>query len=126
MPQAVSLATALDARIEVLQAVPPDGRLPSALGAEAMTGPTVQAKTRAEKYVEDVAERIRGEGVVQAGPAAVMTEPATAIINAAREAKDAVIVMSTHGRTGMGRWIRGSVADRVLRHADRPVLLVRP
>jgi nucleotide-binding universal stress UspA family protein len=35
------------------------------------------------------------------------------------------IVMSTHGRGGLVRWVYGSVADKVLRHADVPVLLVR-
>jgi nucleotide-binding universal stress UspA family protein len=36
-----------------------------------------------------------------------------------------IIVMSTHGRSGLGRWMFGSVADRLLRIADRPVWLVR-
>lgn len=36
-----------------------------------------------------------------------------------------VIVMSTHGRSGLGRWLLGSVADKVLRQADIPVLLIR-
>lgn len=35
------------------------------------------------------------------------------------------IVMSTHGRSGIGRWLLGSVADKVLRYADVPVLLIR-
>lgn len=35
------------------------------------------------------------------------------------------IVMSTRGRGGLRRWVYGSVADRVLRHADVPVLLIR-
>ena len=35
------------------------------------------------------------------------------------------IVMASHGRTGLGRWVYGSVADKVLRAADRTVVLVR-
>lgn len=35
------------------------------------------------------------------------------------------IVMSTHGRSGLGRWLLGSVADKILRHAHIPVLLTR-
>lgn len=43
-----------------------------------------------------------------------------------REQQDCdLIVMSTHGRSGMGRWVYGSVADRILRHSPVPVLLVR-
>jgi nucleotide-binding universal stress UspA family protein len=36
-----------------------------------------------------------------------------------------LIAMCTHGRTGLARWTLGSVADRVLRGADVPILLVR-
>ncbi len=36
-----------------------------------------------------------------------------------------LVVMSTHGRSGVGRWVYGSIADRVLRYASVPVLLVR-
>ena len=37
-----------------------------------------------------------------------------------------LMVMATHGRTGLARWISGSVADEVVRHSPCPVLLVRP
>ena len=37
-----------------------------------------------------------------------------------------VIVMSTLGRSGVKRWLLGSVADRVVTHSDLPVLLIRP
>lgn len=38
---------------------------------------------------------------------------------------DDLIVMSTHGRSGVARWVLGSVAERVVRHAPVPVFLVR-
>jgi len=47
------------------------------------------------------------------------------ILASAREHAADVIVMSTHGRAGLGRWVFGSVADQVLRHAELPVWLVR-
>src|SRR5262245_43526320 len=50
--------------------------------------------------------------------------PETAIAQAARREHADTIVMSSHGRTGLGRWIFGSVAEDVLRTADLPVLLV--
>ncbi len=37
-----------------------------------------------------------------------------------------MIVMATHGRTGVGRWLYGSVAGAVLHLADVPLLVVRP
>ena len=36
-----------------------------------------------------------------------------------------LVIMSTHGRSGLGRWVYGSIADRTLRYATVPVLLVR-
>jgi nucleotide-binding universal stress UspA family protein len=36
-----------------------------------------------------------------------------------------LILMATHGRSGVGRWIRGSMADRILRASRAPVLMVR-
>ncbi len=47
-----------------------------------------------------------------------------AILEVAREREADVIVMGTHGRTGLARTIIGSVADRVLRHSPVPVVLV--
>lgn len=50
---------------------------------------------------------------------------AETITRVAQEAGDPVIVMSTHGRGGIHRWMTGSVADEVVRSAGVPVLLVR-
>ena len=51
--------------------------------------------------------------------------PADYILDFAEANEGSLIVMSTHGRSGIGRWIMGSVADRILRASYRPVLLVR-
>ncbi len=48
------------------------------------------------------------------------------ITAAAKEFDAGMIVMSTHGRSGLGRILMGSVAERVIHDADRPVLLVNP
>jgi len=51
--------------------------------------------------------------------------PAEGIIDYADEEKMGLIVMSTHGRTGISRWAIGSVAYKVVKAASRPVLLIR-
>lgn len=51
--------------------------------------------------------------------------PAEEIISYAHDIDADLIAMCTHGRSGLARWAYGSVADRVLRAADCPVLLVR-
>jgi nucleotide-binding universal stress UspA family protein len=52
------------------------------------------------------------------------TTPSAGILKASHEHRADLIVMSTHGRSGLGRWIYGSTADDVLRHADLPVVVV--
>jgi nucleotide-binding universal stress UspA family protein len=52
--------------------------------------------------------------------------PATEILDQARTSGADLIVMATHGRSGPGRWLYGSVADAVLRDSPIPVLLVPP
>lgn len=51
--------------------------------------------------------------------------PANEIISYAHDIKADLIAMCTHGRSGIARWTYGSVADRVLRVAECPILLVR-
>jgi nucleotide-binding universal stress UspA family protein len=78
--------------------------------------------------LEAVARRIRADGV----PAEALTvsifgdEAARIIREVASEQQANLIVMSTHGRGGLGRLLCGSVADQVLREADRPLLLIPP
>jgi nucleotide-binding universal stress UspA family protein len=52
-------------------------------------------------------------------------EPATEILRAAREIQPDLIVMGTHGRRGLARFLMGSVAEAVLRKAPCPVLTVK-
>ena len=50
---------------------------------------------------------------------------AEVIVDLAKEITSCLIVMSSHGRSGIGRWVLGSVSDRVVRHSGVPVLIVR-
>lgn len=53
-------------------------------------------------------------------------EPGEAIPAAAAEAAARAIVIATHGRSGIGRWLYGSTASHLLRHAEVPVVAVGP
>lgn len=54
-------------------------------------------------------------------------DPASQILHEAeRDPAVCMVVMATHGRSGLGRWVFGSVAERVLHSAQVPVVLVRP
>ena len=65
-------------------------------------------------------DHIKVSAVTQDGPV-----PET-ILSVAEETHADMIAMSTHGRTGMQRWLMGSVADRVVHHAHIPVMLIHP
>jgi nucleotide-binding universal stress UspA family protein len=84
----------------------------------------VRAELDIEARINQIASQLREQGV----QATALSEPAyptvEAIIGAAADLPADLIVMSTHGRGGLGRWLYGSVADQVLSQADVPVLLV--
>jgi nucleotide-binding universal stress UspA family protein len=52
--------------------------------------------------------------------------PAKTIVDFAQENQVSLIVMATHGRSGISRWFLGSVADKVVRSSHVPVLLIPP
>jgi nucleotide-binding universal stress UspA family protein len=51
---------------------------------------------------------------------------AAAIIELVKETPDNFVAMCTHGESGIGRWLVGSVTERVVRHSAGPVLVIRP
>ena len=70
--------------------------------------------------------KARGKQASSAIAADVLAGPAAeTIVDDAREQGMDLIVMSTHGRSGLSRWVYGSAADKVLRGAHCPTLIVR-
>lgn len=79
----------------------------------------------AEDYLETVAARLREDGIPEVRTSVWYGAAAPSILEAARIANPDLIMMSTHGRTGIGRLIVGSVAESVLRGTRTPIFLVR-
>ena len=79
-----------------------------------------------ENYLSGVAAGIRAAGVTDVETSVWYGPPVTAIVDAATFRKADLIVMSTHGRSGLGRLVLGSVAESVLRATSTPILLLRP
>jgi nucleotide-binding universal stress UspA family protein len=80
----------------------------------------------AEDYLETIAARLSTWNAPKVETSVWYGAPAPAIVEAARVAKADMIVMSTHGRSGIGRLVLGSVAESALRGTHTPILLVRP
>jgi nucleotide-binding universal stress UspA family protein len=85
----------------------------------------VEVVREAEEYLARVAARLERDGVKDVQTSVWYGSPVSAIVEAARLRGADVIVMSTHGRSGLGRLILGSVAESVLRSTATPILLLR-
>lgn len=83
------------------------------------------AEIETDKYLQEEVAELSREGLkvsslIREGPV-----PDT-ILAVADEVHADLIAMSTHGRTGIERWLLGSVADRIVHHAHIPVMLIHP
>jgi nucleotide-binding universal stress UspA family protein len=108
-----------DAEVILVRAV----SVPPSVEAEAIELPDI-LQAQATKYLGAIAADLISQGarvrtVTRTGYAADV------ILDVAIEEKASLIVLSTHGRTGMARWALGSVAEKVLRASRVPVLAVR-
>jgi len=79
----------------------------------------------AGKYLEKMAGKLKGRKIKMT-PKVIVGKPARAIAEYVRKSDVDLIIMATHGFSGVHRWVRGSVADEILHAALVPVLLVRP
>jgi nucleotide-binding universal stress UspA family protein len=135
LPHAEALARAFGSRITLLRAtVSAETLLAETAGTGQATGdlgpmidpePIVEIdREAAEEYLSAIVKRLEADNLTvdteyPEGPAA------TEIVERANALGVSLILMTTHGRGGLGRVLFGSVADSVLRHAQCPLLLVR-
>ena len=124
--RAVELAKANRASLVVMHAVTLP---PPTLGGEYIPPQTwdrIEAATRAsaKKQIGTLVTKAKRAGVRATG-LIVAGSPYEVIVRAARSKRAGVLVLGTHGRTGLSRFLLGSVAGRVLASAPCPVLTVR-
>jgi nucleotide-binding universal stress UspA family protein len=124
--EAQVLARALGAELLLLHVVPPvlvpmEGYFPPRMYQELVEGAEREAKARLDTMLAKL-----GDPAIKARSRVVEGSAALKILDVAREEGCDLLVVGTHGRTGMGRVLLGSVADRIVRGAGRPVVTVRP
>lgn len=112
----IELVTALDALPLAVK-----DRRAIAAGREMMT----EARRASESYLTDVRQGLRDEGIAASWTMLPGT-PDRAIVERASHDRNALVVMSTHGRGGITRWALGSVADKVLHTTLNPMLIAHP
>jgi nucleotide-binding universal stress UspA family protein len=147
-PQVEDLAKSMDAEVIILRVVPvPAGRSGTAFrpGTPELPEPLpvtpedvevarhpiykdqeiASAEAEAKHSVSQAEAMLREKGV-SARSVVLLGQPADEIIDYAEDENADLIVMCTHGRSGLGRWLFGSVTEKVLRGAKTPVMVIRP
>jgi len=84
----------------------------------------VRVVNTANEYLEKIQNRLSAKNL-EIEIHTPYGNPAYKILEVCRRHDIDLIAMSTHGRSGIGRWLLGSVAEKVVRHSEIPVLLLR-
>lgn len=126
LPHAATLAKALKLQVILVRVyfVPTEGYVGE--GYVPDIEPLLETlKTEAKEYIEDKIRSLKAQGVEKVSYELPEGSAAGRIIDLSRETPDNLVAMSTHGRSGIGRWVLGNVTDRVVRHCGDPVLVIR-
>jgi nucleotide-binding universal stress UspA family protein len=122
LPHAVAQAENFRAELILLKVLEP---LAKQYNISLEAAGRVEKATRelAREYLERVATDVRERGV-SVRVITIEGNPHEGIVSCAEAEQVDLIVISTRGQSGLSRWLMGSVADRVVRGASVPVLLV--
>ncbi len=82
-------------------------------------------REEAKVYLEEKVQQLKSKGLDEVSYLLSKGRAAREIINIARATPDNLVAMSTHCRSGIGRWVLGSVTDRVVCRSGDPVLVIR-
>ncbi len=122
LPHTVALAQAFDARVTLLRAVERVG--PANLNRAIDPLNWHIRKSEAEAYLDEVADRLQQIGL-QADQAVVQGKAADRIIDFVHNQDVDLIVLSSHGRSGLSRWNISSVVQKVILRSYTPTMIVR-
>ena len=117
---AAELARDASATLVLVRAV----EAPIMLGSDP-TEAQVTVVREAEAYLEEQARRLRQEGLARVETSVWYGPAVSSLVEAAHRRQVDLIVMSSHGRSGLGRLVLGSVAESILRATSTSILLVR-
>ena len=108
LPHAISLSRALGVKIIAFTIIPSE-----------------QSHAHEEDHLRQLGERLLSEGAHSFEARVLHADPAKAIVDMTHEMPDSLVAMTTHGHSGVGHWVLGSVTDRVVRYSGSPVLVIR-
>ena len=128
LPYAVEEAQHFNSKLVLLEVTAP----PSAV-VEPLTGyyhatplkKILRKVDEAEAYLEQATQSLRDKGLAVEYET-IQGDPGETIIQYAQENNISLIALCTHGHSGLGRLVFGSVAEHVLKEAGLPILIIRP
>jgi nucleotide-binding universal stress UspA family protein len=115
LSQIEELASGNGTEVILLKVLPETGVLPTTAHQE---------YNEAKQYLDAIVQRLESEGI-KVTATIRYGKPAEEIVDYARTNDVDLTAMCTRGRSGVGRWVFGSVAEKVLRGTFLPLLLVR-
>ncbi len=126
LKEALALAQTFDAKLLLLHVVEPPPYSVEGLGPSSLEVNLLDDLERlANNELAAVLPETQSTGV-EVGRHVVVGTPYRKIVEVAEAERVDLIVMSTHGRTGLSHLVMGSVAERIVRTAPCPVLTMRP
>lgn len=125
LPFVEMLAGKIGAQVTLLHVTSVPEHMPSITDQPLIDGIVRRTTQLAEDYLRKQQGRLAAAGV-KASSAVVPGDPAREIVGYANREGFDLVALATHGRSGVQRWVHGSVADQVLHTTAIPLLLIRP
>ena len=127
LPIAEAVATAAGAGVHLVRVLDVPGRSSMSVSqlAEAGVSEATREEADASEYLGGKADALRRNGAADVHTTVVRGNPAEEIEEILRNTPNSMLVACTHGRSGVGRAVMGSVTDRLVRHSGHPTLVVR-
>jgi nucleotide-binding universal stress UspA family protein len=127
---AIEIAHYFDAEVillHVIQSAIPSIQTPTSpeIAARAAFEADKRNTARAKRYLSRKVRAIKSQDI-KASYQVIIGDPAQSIMEFTENGKIDLVVMTTHGRSGLRRAVMGSVADSVIRKSGLPILVIRP
>ena len=127
IPHIKAIAKAENAEVELINVVEPleiPTRGKIALDEDDLKQIDSDSRSDAHNYLANIAKQLKRSSV-EARPVVLSGKTADTLVDYANTNDIDLLIMATHGRSGITRWFWGSIVDKVLRAVDVPVLLVK-
>jgi len=127
LPYAIELAQKLKAEIILLRAYALPASIYNVTDEYVPNLEQLNAQLRSEtkEYLDGKVQELKGKGVDKVSGILLEGYGAAEIIDFAKKTPANIVAMCTHGRSGVGRWVLGSVTERVVKNSGDPVLVIR-